>query len=516
MMKRVMCAWLPNWPIQRLFVLQPELRGQAVVLHRPRGQGSSEITACSSRAAGWGIRPSVPLAEAVALAESVASPSETQLRQFDHDPQADREGLEQLAHWALRFAPWVGIEETGPPDSLLFDLTGCDRLYPDRLQLLDQVEQAFQRKGYQIRAAIAETIGVAWALAHHGRNDEGAPAIQSLSEAPVEALRLSLECVSRLRSLGLRSVGQLLAAPRAELPARFGKQLLERLDQATGRMEESFSPCRPPEMLEAACEFHSPTDRLDSVNAALRQVVEQLAGELEQRGQGALRLCCGLDHEGTEPSRFSIGLLRPTADPRRLLELAKAELERFLRLAPTTRREPIHAVRVEVSAQEPLESRQREFLVQEPGREAERSAAALVERLTSRLGRQCVLRPRLVADAQPELAWRGEPLIEPEKPSRGRESFVAVFPPGFRPARLLPRPIPLEVIASSDEPRLIRLFGRDHQAADFRGPERIETGWWRPVPVGRDYYRVELAGGCRLWVFRRLRDARWFLHGWFD
>ena len=47
-------------------------------------------------------------------------------------------------------------------------------------------------------------------------------------------------------------------------------------------------------------------------------------------------------------------------------------------------------------------------------------------------------------------------------------------------------------------------------------PERIQTGWWRGRTVGRDYYRVETACGRRFWLFRRLRDGRWFLHGAFE
>jgi len=34
--------------------------------------------------------------------------------------------------------------------------------------------------------------------------------------------------------------------------------------------------------------------------------------------------------------------------------------------------------------------------------------------------------------------------------------------------------------------------------------------------VGRDYYQVETACGNRFWLFRRLSDGRWFLHGTFD
>jgi protein ImuB len=60
------------------------------------------------------------------------------------------------------------------------------------------------------------------------------------------------------------------------------------------------------------------------------------------------------------------------------------------------------------------------------------------------------------------------------------------------------------------------LRGQEHRIDQVWGPERIETGWWRGPMVARDYYRVETALGRRFWLFRRLADGRWFLHGPFE
>jgi protein ImuB len=125
----------------------------------------------------------------------------------------------------------------------------------------------------------------------------------------------------------------------------------------------------------------------------------------------------------------------------------------------------------------------------------------------------------LVADAQPELAWRYDSLVgarSPRRTRRPRQTPAAELPP--RPLRLLRRPIPLAVVSIAPDGPPLRFTwqAREHRVADARGPERIETGWWRGRPIGRDYYRVLTAAGACFWLFRRLRDAKWFLHGAFE
>jgi protein ImuB len=61
-----------------------------------------------------------------------------------------------------------------------------------------------------------------------------------------------------------------------------------------------------------------------------------------------------------------------------------------------------------------------------------------------------------------------------------------------------------------------RSRGREYRVASAWGPERIETGWWRGAMIARDYYHIETLTGQRFWLFRRLDDDRWFLHGAFE
>ena len=82
---------------------------------------------------------------------------------------------------------------------------------------------------------------------------------------------------------------------------------------------------------------------------------------------------------------------------------------------------------------------------------------------------------------------------------------------------LYPKPETLEVVcvAPDGPPQFVWLANRRERIVHCAGPERIETLWWRGPSVRRDYYRIALASGNHLWIFRRLSDGCWFLHGTF-
>ncbi len=84
-----------------------------------------------------------------------------------------------------------------------------------------------------------------------------------------------------------------------------------------------------------------------------------------------------------------------------------------------------------------------------------------------------------------------------------------------QPLRLGPVQAAMVCIIPDGPPVRFRLGSQTHQVTQAHGPERIETAWWRGPCVRRDYYVVETSTGARYWLFRRLRDGVWFLHGMF-
>jgi protein ImuB len=267
------------------------------------------------------------------------------------------------------------------------------------------------------------------------------------------------------------------------------------------------------------------------VETAMEHLLGEVAAELLEAGRGAVRLECCIRCISGEPVGVSVGLFEPTVSAGHLFGVLRMPFER-LRLPG-----PVTAIRVAATATAPLEPRQGTLFAGEEPAGQPRDVALLVDRLIGRLGRHAVVGVRLVPDAQPEFGWHREVLASDSR-RRRRKKPAAELPP--RPIRLLPRPIALQASSSAPGdteggqshfcgllpqksgqspehfPRQFRLNNRQHVVAGGWGPERIETGWWRGQTIGRDYYQVETTTGRRFWLFRRLRDGRWFLHGIFE
>ena len=166
-MTRILCLWLPNWPIQRAVRCRPALKGRSValVMNGPRG---SEVAACCSTAVAQGVRPGMPLVEAQALVRGLGVAT--------YDPAADRRALAKCAEACERFSPRVALEDGAEPESVLLDISNLEHLWGNEGKLVGRVEEFFTQRGYLVRLAAAETVGAAWAKAHFeggGRKEEG-------------------------------------------------------------------------------------------------------------------------------------------------------------------------------------------------------------------------------------------------------------------------------------------------------------------------------------------------------
>jgi protein ImuB len=544
-MRRILCLYFPEWPIQRLLAEHEVGRasGRPYILHARDPRRGELVVACNSPARERGVALGMPLAEAAALAGHASHPSEARVHILPHDPEADLAALARLAERCERFSPLVGWETVegqvsgsksersevrdqksfSGPDCLFLDITGIGILFGGEESLAREAIADLARLGYDARGAIADTIGAAWAAARQGfkfhvssfkLDDHGsaltwnrpASRVPQLGTWNLEALRLPQETIDLLAQLGVIQIEQLLALPRTSLRARFGEQLILRIDQLLGAAQETIVAHHPPPRFADEWILEYPAEQRETIEQVVRELLRRVARALANRREGAVQLSCRLDCAPGRPIFLEIGLFRPSADPEHLIELVRMQLEQASLPGPVGR------VTVEARLTAPLENRQGELFAGGE-HEASRQLALLIDRASSRLGRQAVLRPKLTADPLPERAVRYVSGVKGRKPGVSRTPHSALE----RPLTLHSPPLALEVVSLAPDgpPARFNLHDQVHQVARSWGPERIEAGWWRGRSVRRDYWRVETDSGQRFWLFRRLTDGKWHLHGEF-
>ncbi len=516
---------IPSSPSPQSLAPSPSL-----LLHSRNPRRGNCVVAYSPEAEEWGVRIGMPLAEASTLAQRGG-----RFVALAHNPAADLAELTRLAEMCERFSPCVGWETvdastdcwpaTGPAH-LFLDITGIGRLFGGEEQLIAEIGREFAREGYEIQASAADTVGAAWG---QGQIEDLHSSICNLQSSIL--LRLPPATLSLLAQLGITRVDELLRLPRESLRSRFGERLLLRLDQLSGAAQETIVPHHPPPRFQAEWILEYPTDSRELMEQIVSQLLARIAQDLAERQEGVVQLSCRLDGMGGKPLQLTIGLFRPSAQREHLEELLAMQLEQA--------QLPRQIGRIGISAQltAPLENRQTELFA-DSSREASHDYALLIDRLASRLGPTAVLQPVLRSDHLPERAVSYAPMVgkkrrrvrdqgsgvKRRKKVQGSKFKVQSTPSqisnlksqiAFRPLYLHHPPLPLAAISIiPDGPPVSFDFQRQTHRIDHHwGPERIETGWWRGRSHRRDYYRIETTTGHRYWLFRRLANGKWYLHG---
>jgi protein ImuB len=235
-------------------------------------------------------------------------------------------------------------------------------------------------------------------------------------------------------------------------------------------------------------------------------MIDCMAEQLSKAQLGVQQLEVMLIDEAKQSTSFIVGTSRATQSADHLRELVRARWEQVASPVEVTQ------IQMEAVVVSTLGTHQHPLFETGDNPGGEREFAKLVDRLSSRLGKQRVVRPRYVPDAQPELSVRWEPVLETSTASLS--SSVKTL----RPLRLLNPPLAVEVTSVVPDGPPIRCVweNRSHTVSRCWGPERIETGWWRERHIRRDYYRIETESGQRFWLFRNLEQGGWFLHGEFE
>jgi len=504
----------------------PSRSGEALPLALAHKVGSRRLVAAAcARARAAGVQPGLTVAQALLLVPD--------LHVAEAEPERDAAELARLARWAARHvSPLVGLN---PPDGLFIDATGLAHLWGDETALIDRLVQAMAGRGYAARAAIADTPGAAWGWARFGPGGVLPPGAQeqAFGHLPLDALRLAPETADALAAVGIDSVGELAALPRAPAVKRFGPQPFARLDDALGRTLEPIQPIRCPRVLEATLACPEPLMTAEPLAEATHRLLADLTARLAAGGLGARLLRLAFTRVDGAVQAVALGTARPTRDAAHLARLLLPRLETV---------DPgfgIEAARLTALRVEPLAP-------QQLGGDAaaEEGLAELVDRLTNNAQSVRVAMPAPCESDMPErsvgwypalsLSLRGcpSPASGRGRPSsrRGRERAMAAtsWPASLpRPPRLIHPPEAVDAIAMLPDHPPVRFTWRGclHRVVRADGPERLYGEWWRVAAetgAVRDYFQVETHDGRRFWLFRSgdgedpaTGTMEWWCHGVF-
>jgi len=542
------------------------------------------ITAVNAEAFAAGVQPGLALADARAVLPVLV----TQTAQIEQDAAA----LAALARWAGRYGPQRQVDGV---DGIWIDTTGVAHLFGGERGMLQDLLRRLAAFGFSARAAIAPTYGAAFALARYAASTRH-PAVSvaespseleaALAPLPVAALRLDAGAVLLARRLGLKRIGDLYDISRNSLARRFRSEaapiaaLLARLDAALGRIAEPHAGLVEPPQLAVPASFPEPLISAEGILAAVEQLAGMLALRLDASGLGLRRGRVRLHRADGTTARVEIGTSAPVSDAVHIAALVAPRLESVdagfgvdMIVMEALAVEPLAAAQASLGEAERRSGvlRLQQAVGSSPpaldaggtGR-GDTALARLVDRLSGRLGGECVLCLALASSHIPEhaedrialltragtgAAGTGSGAIGRQGSARAAEAaFAPAHGAGARPPLLLSPPEPITVMAEVPDGPPLRFTWRrvDHRVVAAEGPERIAPQWWLmlgeapaieetpaarslgervtscPRPRTRDYYRVEDVSGGRYWVFReglygRGDEAapRWFMHGLF-
>ncbi len=478
--------------------------------------GALRLVAVTAVAEREGLCPGLSLADARARLPDVVA--------LSADAAADAARLEKIAEACRRYTPALSVDA---PDGVVLDITGADHLFGGEEQLMADLRRRVSGAGYAARMAIADTPGLAWALARAWTHDRAAPigaGAELLEALAPSALRLEPEALKLLHRLGVRRIAQLSAMPRAALARRLGAVFLDRLDQALGRRASPLLMQMEQAPWQATRRLLEPISHEDHILSVIMDLARDLEPRMEGAGQGARRYLLELFRVDGAIRRLEVMTSRPLRDPARIQALFR---ERLAGLNEGLEADfGFDQSRLVARDLQPLTPQTADLAGPRHGA-AEAEFAALADRLTARFGQGAVR--RFVDHPErrlPEESAAAEPYQRPLK-----RAAAAPPPPShdgapLRPLRMFHPPHLIEVLAELPEgpPERFRWRRVARRIVCAEGPERIEPEWWRgleQMEAGpRDYYRLEDEKGCRYWVFRQglyggPEAPRWFLQGLF-
>jgi protein ImuB len=427
-------------------------------------------------------------------------------------PDAVSNVLARLAEISLAFGATVAY--SADEDVLWVDITGCAHLHGSTQSageriLASRLRAVFESLGHRCSVAVADGPRVAAMLARVCEDvlvvAPGANA-SALEGLPVRVLPLPEADVRWLAKVGVRTIAELRALPRAGLALRLGAHASVILGLMDGDDRAPLTPYVPPEVPEEETTLEYGIEGTDALTFVAKTLADRLAVRLAGRAMAAskielvLRLDAALlDDRKADAEIVTCVLPAPLSTAGDLLAAMRPRLERL------TLRAPVLSAKLRAPAL--VHKPQAALSLFEAQPKAERALPRLVAELAADLGPEAVGALVLGDSWVPEDRSRFVSLEQAKAlaPKKKRRHLVSTVP---EPTRILAEPeaVPREIV------KIVRHLSRI---------EALE--WWKQMPnepgregmCGVDHVYAWVADAAA-WVEIDRRSGAARVRGWFD
>lgn len=499
MHKRYVSIWFRHLKTDWMTRRHPALKDIPFVMAAP-DHGRMVIKAANAVSQAKGIDVGMVVADCRAILPT--------LQVFDDKPELAEKLLTAIAEWCLRYTPAVAVDK---PDGLMLDVSGCPHLWGGEKPYLKDIITRLTNFGYDVRVAIADTIGAAWAVSRFGQVSpivEPCRQVEALLPLTPAALRLEANTLVLLEKLGLCQIQSFINMPHKALRRRFGDLLLVRLGQALGWEHEIIEPIQPAQPYQERLPSLEPIRTAGGIEIALRQLLEKVCSRLAKEEKGLRAGVFKCHRVDGIVKQIEIGTNRPSRDVGHLFKLFE------LKIATIEPALGIEVFVLEATIVEDVASTQDVLWNFTEGGNGT-AIGELLDRIAGKLGQANIHRYLPDEHYWPERSVKCAVSFTEKPQTKWRTDLP-------RPIHLLHSPETIEVTVPIPDypPMLFRYKGELHNVKKADSPERIEQEWWIEQGQYRDYYIVEDEGGARFWIFRQGsyeqgNNPQWFIHGFF-
>jgi protein ImuB len=481
-MKSYAVLLAPEFRLQAALRHSPQLREKAVALLEIQG-AKPRVREVNLPARTCHVQPGMTPTQAVARCP--------ELHLVNGNAGHERSAQETLLQTAESLSPFL---ESTQPGVVAAELPP-ERIFREE-DLIGKLVVPLKALGLEIRIGIAGTPDLALLAARFADPVNIVTATASfLAPLPIAALQPSEELATVLESWGIRTIGQFVALPSAQVWERLGPEAIRFGKQAMGGRSRPLKLVKSQEFFAEEADLEHPVEMLEPLLFLLRRFLEQITARLAQAYLVVGKLRLVLRFETGSPYQRVFTIPQPTRDVPLLFRMLHTHLENFSAESAI--------VGLELAAK-PVRPNAEQFGLLERGLRDPHQFAETLGRLEALLSSDHVGTPQIEPSHHPD-AFHMRP-FDPQAPSPKVEekSLIGVPWLRFRP------PIPARVLLKEVQPAFLYSTKSTGPIKEARGPWFVEGNWWENRSWSREEWDIAIDEGIYRLV---LSDKQWFLDG---